>query len=58
MIIAGIVLGIQFLDEYLNDQTIFYGSLLGSIVLFLLGAILAVTAVILFTMSTLLREKK
>ncbi|MBA4453269.1 MAG: glycosyltransferase family 2 protein, partial [Nitrosopumilaceae archaeon] len=40
LIIAGLVLGGIFLDRYLNDQIVFYGSLLGSIILFLLGAIL------------------
>ena len=57
MIIAGIVLGGIFLDAYLNQQTVFYGSLLGSLVLFLVGAILAVTAVILFSMANLIRDR-
>ena len=34
-----------FLDAYLNDQTVFYGSLLAAIVLFLLGAILVATPI-------------
>jgi glycosyltransferase involved in cell wall biosynthesis len=57
MIVAGIVLGGIFLDAYLNQQTVFYGSLLGSLVLFLVGAILAVTAVILFSMANLIRDR-
>jgi glycosyltransferase involved in cell wall biosynthesis len=57
LIIAGITLGGIFLDAYLNQQTVFYGSLLGSVVLFLLGAILTVTAVILFSMANLIRDR-
>lgn len=57
LIIAGIVLGGLFLDAYLNQQTVFYGSLLGSVVLFLLGAILSVTAIILFSMANLIRDR-
>ena len=57
LIIAGIVLGGIFLDAYLNDQVIFYGSLLGAVVLFLLGAILSVTAIILFSMANLMRDR-
>ena len=57
LVIAGIVLGGLFLDAYLNQQTVFYGSLLGSVVMFLLGAILSVTAVILFTMANLFRDR-
>ncbi len=58
LVIAGLVFGIQFLDEYLTNQTIFYGSLLGSILLFLIGSILIATAIILFSMATLMSERK
>ena len=57
LIIAGIISGGIFLDAYLNQQTVFYGSLLGSVILFLLGAILIVTAIILFTMANLIRDR-
>ncbi len=57
LIVVGIVLGGIFLDAYLNEQTIFYGSLLGSVVMFLLGAILSVTAIILFSMANLIRDR-
>ena len=57
LILLGIFSGGIFLDAYLNQQTIFYGSLLASVVLFLLGAILSVTAIILFSMANLFREK-
>ncbi len=57
LVVAGIILGGLFLDAYLNDQTVFYGSLLGSVVLFLLGAILSVTSIILFSMANLIRDR-
>ena len=58
LIITGIILGNLFLDAYLNEQIIFYGSLLGAVVLFLFGTILSVTAVILFSMANLIRDNK
>ena len=58
LVIAGTILGGQFIHAYLSHQTIYYGSLLGAIILFMLGAILAVTAVLLFAMSTLIKEKQ
>jgi len=58
LVVAGIIFGIQFLDEYLNNQTIFYGSLLGSVVLFLLGSILSATSIILFTMANLMKDRQ
>lgn len=57
LIVAGIISGGIFLDAYLNQQTVFYGSLLGAVVLFLLGAILSVTAIILFSMANLIRDR-
>jgi len=57
LIISGIAMGGIFLDAYLNQQVVFYGSLLASVVLFLLGAILSVTAVILFSMANLMRDR-
>ena len=57
LLTAGIILGAIFLDGYLNDQVVFYGSLLGSVILFLLGAILTVTAIILFSMANLVRDR-
>ena len=58
LIVAGLILGKLFLDAYFYDQVIFYGSLLGAVVLFLLGTILSVTAVILFSMANLIRDSK
>ncbi len=57
LIVIGIIFGGIFLDRYLNDGTIFYGSLMGSVVLFLLGAIPSVTAIILFSMANLIRDR-
>jgi glycosyltransferase involved in cell wall biosynthesis len=58
LVIAGAITGYQFLDAYLNKQVVFLGSLMSSIILFLLGAILCVTAIILFSMATLMRERE
>jgi len=57
LIIVGLIMGGIFLDAYLNQQTVFYGSLLGSVLLFLLGSILSVTAIILFSMANLIRDR-
>ena len=57
LIAAGIILGALFLDAYLNKQTILFGSLLGSVLMFLLGSILSVTAIILFSMANLIRDR-
>ena len=51
VIAIGIILGGLFLDGYLNNQVVLFGMMAGSVVLFLLGAILSVTAVILFSMA-------
>lgn len=56
-LLAGLVSGGMFLDAYLNQQTVFFGSLMASVVLFLLGAILCVTAIILFSMANLIRDR-
>lgn len=58
LITIGIILGGIFLNAYLNNQVIFYGSLLGSLILFLLGAIMSVTAIILFSMANLIQSNK
>ena len=54
----GIILGGLFLDGYLNNQVILFGMMAGSVVLFLLGTILSVTAVLLFSMANLIRNNK
>ena len=57
LLAAGIVFGAVFLDQYLNHQTVFYGSLLAAGVTFLVGAILLVTSIILFSMANLIRDR-
>jgi len=58
MIAAGIILGVQFLDVYLNKQAVLYGSLLGSVILFLVGSIMLATAIILYSMATLMSDRR
>lgn len=58
LLIIGSVVGYQFLDAYLSRQVVFLGSLAAAIILFLLGAILCVTAAILFSMATLMRGRE
>jgi len=55
--LVGLIAGIIFLDAYLTTRTIFFGSLLASVILILLGTILCVTAVILFSMANLIRDR-
>jgi len=57
LVISGLILGGIFLDAYLNNQVVFYGSLLGSVILFLPGAILSVTSIILFSMANLIKDR-
>jgi len=56
--ILGILVGNYFLENYLETKQLFLGSLYGSIVLILIGTILCATAIILFSMSTLIKEQK
>jgi len=57
LLVVGTILGGIFLDQYLNYQTVFYGSLLASGITFLVGAILLVTSIILFSMANLIRDR-
>ena len=58
LVVIGSILGYQFLDAYLHRQVIFLGSIMASIILFLVGTILCVTAVLLYSMATLIRESR
>lgn len=58
LLAVGTVFGAIFLDQYLNHQTVFYGSLLASGITFLVGAILLVTSIILFSMANLIRDRR
>ena len=57
LFISGLVIGATFLDAYLFEQSIYYGSLLGSVVLILLGSILMVTSILLYSMANLFRDR-
>jgi len=57
LLIIGTILGIQFIDVYLNQGIVFIGTLLGSIITFIAGAILVSTSILLFSMANLFREK-
>ena len=57
LLTIGTIMGAIFLDQYLNHQTIFYGSLLASGITFLVGAIFLVTSIILFSMANLMRDR-
>ena len=57
LFLSGIGLGMSFIDAYLYQQQIFYGSLFGSILLILIGAILSLAAVLLCSMANLMRDK-
>ncbi len=57
LLTIGTIMGAIFLNQYLNHQTIFYGSLLASGITFLVGAIFLVTSIILFSMANLMRDR-
>ena len=58
VIIAGGILGASFLAGYLDPEpTIFYGQLLGSIITILLGSLLIITSIMLFSMANLIKDK-
>lgn len=56
-LVAGIVISGMFLDAYLTQEIVFFGSLLVGVILVILGAILCVTAIILFSMANLFRNR-
>jgi len=58
LVIIGSILGYQFLDAYLHRQVVFLGTFMAAIIIFLVGTILSVTSVILFSMATLIRERE
>ena len=57
LFISGLVIAATFIDAYLFEQSIYYGSLLGSVVLILLGSILMVTSILLYSMANLFRDR-
>lgn len=57
LVVLGAVLGIQFLNVYLNQNVIFIGTLLGSIITFISGVVLMATSVILYSMANMLKDR-
>ena len=57
LFISGLILGISFLDGYLDPNTpkILYGLMLGSIISILLGSMMIITSILLFSMANLIR---
>jgi len=58
LIIIGTILGIQFFDVYFNQGVVFIGTLMAAIITFLVGTVLLTTAILLFSMATLIRDNK
>jgi len=57
LLIVGVILGIQFFDIYFNQHQVFMGTLIGSVVTSLAGTILLTTAILLFSMANLVRDR-
>ena len=57
LFISGLIMGISFLDGYLDpvEPKVLYGLILGSIVSILLGSMLIITSILLFSMANLIR---
>ena len=57
LFISGLIFGISFLDGYLdpNAPKILYGLMLGSIISILLGSMMIITSILLFSMANLIR---
>ena len=57
LFISGLIMGISFLDGYLDpvEPQVLYGLILGSIVSILLGSMLIITSILLFSMANLIR---
>ena len=50
-------MGVAFLDGYLDPDapTVLYGLMLGSIISILLGSMMIITSILLFSMANLIR---
>jgi glycosyltransferase involved in cell wall biosynthesis len=57
LLIIGTILGVQFFDVYFNQNIVFIGTLMGSLITFLAGTILLTTAILLFSMANLIRDE-
>jgi glycosyltransferase involved in cell wall biosynthesis len=60
LFISGLVMGVSFLDGYLDPVApkVLYGLILGSIVSILLGSMMIITSILLFSMANLIRGTK
>ena len=57
LFISGLLMGVSFLDGYLDPVApkVLYGLILGSIVSILLGSMMIITSILLFSMANLIR---
>ena len=57
LFISGLIMGVSFLDGYLDPAApkILYGLMLGSIISVLLGSMMIITSILLFSMANLIR---
>ena len=57
LFISGLIMGVSFLDGYLDPAApkILYGLMLGSIISILLGSMMIITSILLFSMANLIR---
>ena len=57
LFISGLIMGVSFLDGYLDPVApkVLYGLILGSIISILLGSMMIITSILLFSMSNLIR---
>ena len=57
LFISGLIMGMSFLDGYLDpvEPKVLYGLILGSIISVLLGSMLIITSILLFSMANLIR---
>ena len=57
LFISGLIMGISFLDGYLDPVApkVLYGLILGSIISILLGSMMIITSILLFSMANLIR---
>ena len=57
LFISGLIMGVAFLDGYLDPVApkVLYGLILGSIISILLGSMMIITSILLFSMANLIR---
>lgn len=58
LVIVGTILGLQFLDAYLNKNLVYIGTLLGSIVTFISGVVMMATSVILYGVANMIKDRQ